>query len=451
MWYTSLSYLFFETKSIRSFGENETKYERNGVLLSDYIHKTEYSELRSGWLKWEIPPLPQEGLRLKYLQLAGGLSFSIGGNYDRNALPIPFYNASSPTIVSGSVFSYPAESITYPCANGAGSGTQSVSAYTTMDGWVYWAVDGRNFSPGGEVMLDWQADAFPAREESASVDCSTSWGQRSSGSFHSQLRQLFLNRIAVWAGYVCEAGGKTVSLQVEPASLAPRGLGNDTATLTVTVRRCGEPARGETVRFRLEREEGSGGHNHPAPQASQHAGALGTLDPATCVTDDNGRCRVTYTAPEAAGRIFIMAEVDGARSFPHGVTVRLSGLQPLEASPGLILIGDTNTHRENHYGTPRTLEALRNIGDEWVRLYPNPNDRVGINDMSLEWGGLFDIHSTWAPPHDYHRTGENVDVRTVDKNKKQLYDLRKIIRRQRCTIYEHRPPDPPHWHLTCQQ
>jgi hypothetical protein len=75
------------------------------------------------------------------------------------------------------------------------------------------------------------------------------------------------------AVYRCE-GGKTVSLQVEPARLAPmdpdpRRRGNDTATLTVTVRRCGgEPARGETVHFRLEREEGSGGHRHPAPQAS---------------------------------------------------------------------------------------------------------------------------------------------------------------------------------------
>jgi hypothetical protein len=76
---------------------------------------------------------------------------------------------------------------------------------------------------------------------------------------------------------------------------------------------------------------GSGGHRHPAPQASPHAGALGTLDPATCVTDDNGRCRVTYTAPEAAGLIRITAEGDGARSDPQTVTVRLEGLVPLLA------------------------------------------------------------------------------------------------------------------------
>jgi len=82
----------------------------------------------------------------------------------------------------------------------------------------------------------------------------------------------------------------------------------------------------------------------------------------------------------------------------------------------------------------------------WSLIYPN--DRVGINDMSLEWGGLFDFRSTWASPHDYHRTGENVDVRTVDKTKKQLYDLKGIIEDEGCRI---RPEsNPPHWHLTCR-
>ena len=238
-----------------------------------------------------------------------------------------------------------------------------------------------------------------------------------------------------------------MSLQVEPARLAPRGLGSDTATLTVTVRRCGgEPARGETVHFRLEREEGSGGHRHPAPQASQHAGALGTLDPATCVTDDNGRCRVTYTAPEAAGTIRITAEVDGARSDPQTVTVRLEGLVPLPAYPGLELIGETDTHPFNHYGTPRTVGALFRVGEMWSLIYPN--NRVGINDMSLEWGGLFDFRSTWAPPHQLHRRGENVDVRIRDKPQKQRDDLGKIINDEGCRI---RPEsDPPHWHLTCR-
>jgi hypothetical protein len=142
---------------------------------------------------------------------------------------------------------------------------------------------------------------------------------------------------------------------------------------------------------------------------------------------------VTYTAPEAAGTIRITAEVDGARSDPQTVTVRVEGLVSLLAYyPGLKLIGETDTHRENHYGTLRTVVALRDIGDAWVQLYPN--DPVGINDMSLEWGGLFDLNSSWAPPHQRHRQGENVDVRIINLNDGQKLDLEGFIRKQICNI-----------------
>jgi hypothetical protein len=36
--------------------------------------------------------------------------------------------------------------------------------------------------------------------------------------------------------------------------------------------------------------------------------------------------------------------------------------------------------------------------------------RLGINDMSLPKGGLFDICSTWLPPHKMHRRGTSVDL-----------------------------------------
>jgi hypothetical protein len=119
-------------------------------------------------------------------------------------------------------------------------------------------------------------------------------------------------------------------------------------------------------------------------------------------------------------------------------------LDRLEASPGLILIGETDAHRENHYGTLRTVVALRDIGDAWVQLYPNYP--VGINDMSLEWGGLFDLDSSWAPPHKTHRRGENVDVRIRDKNEEQQFQLRKIITKEGvCSVSRHGN----HFHLTC--
>jgi hypothetical protein len=449
-------FVFIGSGSDKSTETRQDIFYYNGNIISNLIWQRELMEQSNAWGKWKIPLPPQEGLRLKYFELEGALDALIGGTHARDALPIPFFSVPSPEILGlGWFFSYPAESGMITCEIGSiGSGGYARSAYTQVWAWsARWRGDGSGFSPGEEVMLSLNANALPIAERSAFLNCSyppfNGYEHEMIGNSNSSGARVSVSGIEFLVGYVCE-GGKTVSLQVEPARLAPRDprrRGNDTATLTVTVRRCGgEPARGETVHFRLEREEGSGGHRHPAPQASPHAGALGTLDPETCVTDDNGRCRVTYTAPEAAGLIRITAEGDGARSDPQTVTVRLEGLVPLPAYPGLELIGETDTHPFNHYGTPRTVGALFRVGEMWSQIYPN--DRVGINDMSLEWGGLFDFRSTWASPHDYHRTGENVDVRTVDKTEKQLSDLRKIIRRQECTIYEH--ADPPHWHLTCR-
>jgi hypothetical protein len=287
----------------------------------------------NSWGKWKIPSPPQEGLRLKHFELKGSLNFHIGGIHDRDALPFPFFNVPSPEILVGWAPSFPEESRMGGCSSGwIGLMGYTRSAYT--EGGVLparWRGDGSGFSPGEEVTLSLNADALPLAEDSVFWDCSYPPDFRWTLGSNSSGARVSVSGIEFLVGYVCEAGGKTVSLRVEPARLAPRDprrRGNDTATLTVTVRRCGEPARGETVHFRLEREEGSGGHNHEAPQASQHAGALGTLDPATCVTDDNGRCRVTYTAPEAAGTIRITAEGDGARSDPQTVTVQVGGWSP---------------------------------------------------------------------------------------------------------------------------
>ncbi len=35
---------------------------------------------------------------------------------------------------------------------------------------------------------------------------------------------------------------------------------------------------------------------------------------------------------------------------------------------------------------------------------------MGINDMSLISGGLFDVNHDWKPPHNLHRIGRSVDI-----------------------------------------
>jgi len=52
------------------------------------------------------------------------------------------------------------------------------------------------------------------------------------------------------------------------------------------------------------------------------------------------------------------------------------------------------------------------IASALEEFYLSTETRVGVNDMSLAGGGLFDICGQWIPPHHCHRTGEAVDIDT---------------------------------------
>ena len=53
-----------------------------------------------------------------------------------------------------------------------------------------------------------------------------------------------------------------------------------------------------------------------------------------------------------------------------------------------------------------------------------------VNDVSLPWGGLLDIHSDWGEPHCGHREGKHIDVRfyVVDKDGEVRYFVNKKVR-----------------------
>ncbi len=71
------------------------------------------------------------------------------------------------------------------------------------------------------------------------------------------------------------------------------------------------------------------------------------------------------------------------------------------------LTGQTGRHGGNHYGTPYANARIRAMATEYFDLY---GESIGVNDMSLAGGGLFDHQGTWAPPHHSHRTGTSVDI-----------------------------------------
>ncbi len=85
-------------------------------------------------------------------------------------------------------------------------------------------------------------------------------------------------------------------------------------------------------------------------------------------------------------------------------------LQSLGTGSNYQLIGATASHASNHFGTPYVIAALPAIANDYAAS-PNGHS-IEINDISLVYGGVFDIAGGWAENnHQTHRMGLNVDVR----------------------------------------
>jgi hypothetical protein len=133
--------------------------------------------------------------------------------------------------------------------------------------------------------------------------------------------------------------------------------------------------------------------------------------------------------------------------------VKVPNLSLLPESPDYVKIGGRTIHLgpplsvtdNNHHGTSRTLQAIQTISQSYRQQL---NQRLRINDISLPWGGLFDIQGDWLPPHWTHREGRNVDVSIISAEggtvNSQL--LRNLVRQAKGRIVRERNPD--HYHLS---
>ncbi len=97
--------------------------------------------------------------------------------------------------------------------------------------------------------------------------------------------------------------------------------------------------------------------------------------------------------------------------------VRLGGLVELPSDPLNFVVErqKTATHPQADYVTPVMAARLEKLSVLYRSAYLGcTGGRIGVqlsfNDMSLAWGGLFDINSTWDCPHAWHRVGTSADV-----------------------------------------
>lgn len=213
--------------------------------------------------------------------------------------------------------------------------------------------------------------------------------------------QVFTAR-AVW----CE--GLSVSVM---DSVRPLETGEPTKT-TVKVQ-VSKPAPADCgVKFdEPEPLPGSGGHGHHENRPA------GSLSPSSCtIQAGSDSCNVQYSSADIAGEEQIRAMLEDTGEVADAtVTIKVPGLEPMPSSGAghWRLTGQTGSHPINHYGTPQTITRIGAMATDYFEATKTASGvgiAIGLNDMSLEWGGLFDKDNTWAAPHSLHRVGKSVDV-----------------------------------------
>ncbi len=121
------------------------------------------------------------------------------------------------------------------------------------------------------------------------------------------------------------------------------------------------------------------------------------------------------TAPYVAGVHTISAWGGFGGDTEDVIVIHTPCLSALLPDAKYRLVGYTPYHHDNHYGSEGTLAKLQLVCS---LLYDetNPHDQTDIDDISLPWGGLFDLGpprggAWWNPPHAAHRFGINADIR----------------------------------------
>ncbi len=86
----------------------------------------------------------------------------------------------------------------------------------------------------------------------------------------------------------------------------------------------------------------------------------------------------------------------------------------VEEKPEYIHVGATSRHENsnsyNHWMRSGPAYGIWGAAQDYLAAHPEQG-KLALNDMSLPYGGLFDISGNWAASHWEHSNGKSVDVR----------------------------------------
>ncbi|MBI1824439.1 MAG: hypothetical protein HYR80_10055 [Nitrospirae bacterium] len=166
------------------------------------------------------------------------------------------------------------------------------------------------------------------------------------------------------------------------------------------------PLAGYDANLNIQPIAFSGGHDH-----SDLSRPPGTLKVGCKPPKSN--CW-TYTGSILAGEELIIATAlsDPLVTGQTLVNIAIPDLGELTdsvAPPIWRLTGKTGSHSSNHFGTAGTNAMIRAMAKDYYNIN---HESIGINDMSLPKGGLFDVNANWSPDpgHVLHREGKSVDI-----------------------------------------
>lgn len=256
-----------------------------------------------------------------------------------------------------------------------------------------------------------------------------------------------LNMVADGIGAVALAAPATLAPAIPSSSggtsIVEPAIGPDTGQLAVTVfdTLCPTVTVPNTpVQLQFTYVAGSGGHTHthsPPPSPSDIFQKVLKVTPYGSATFDasqgllsgstafDGTMRAALL-PGSATADFIVAASSPAGGTPSSGTIALDpslGLVAVAAEPGSFFLSGgagqqcgsqawCDNHADNHYLSPAVLPHVQTFATLLSQL-TDGKILVGLDDMSLVRGGIFDLDGNFQPSHFLHRQGHDVDISWV--------------------------------------
>lgn len=199
------------------------------------------------------------------------------------------------------------------------------------------------------------------------------------------------------------------------STVAPT-LAAATGTINLSAYDCG-PIPGVSFSISTDFVPGSSGHAHTNPPAISD---VATIAGSGGTTDANGVWSTTFQTGRVASKLRLTAigNVEGKLFLKTAdLSVGFAGLvDPGVDGSGIIRYTGNTTpdglrHPGNHYGSGELHVFVRKMASYYnILAAASEKGTVGINDMSIERGGLFDINGQWTPSHFRHRFGTDADI-----------------------------------------